>query len=491
MSQGPTFAPLPGPSPFEDFSPRNCLESLGAACLVLDPAGRVRYGNAAWGALVGEPPTRLVGLSLADDLFPAGRCFLLPAFPDALAGRAVRSSQSWRGRQLDCSLQPIRDAHGAVVGVVALAHDVTELYQALLQQKRESLGLFAAGLAHDLNNLLVGMLTAADLLVRDLPDDSEQKPLAALIKKAAERSAQMTRQMLLYAGKVRPARRRIDLNTFLEEHVSLFSAALPASASLARSLAPALPVIDADPGLLLQAVTNLLTNAAEALGPAGGQVTLRTATAGPADVILEVSDTGCGMEPAVAARVFDPFFSTKGRGRGLGLASVQGIAQAHGGQVAVDSAPGRGSTFRIHWPAATATTGVEKTEAGPASPPSAVLVVDDEPVVRGVVARALAHLQLHVLTAGDGVEGLDLFRQYQGTVRLVLLDVGLSSRDGVLMLTELLGDHPEVQVVLTSGSETQVPAALAGRPVAFLPKPYTVHALLDVVRAALARGADR
>jgi two-component system cell cycle sensor histidine kinase/response regulator CckA len=248
--------------------------------------------------------------------------------------------------------------HSPPFNGTANQHTVEQTFQA---QKLESLTLLAGGLAHDFNNLLVGMLSAADLLRRELTPGSEAYGLAEIIKKAAERAAGLTRQMLVYAGKGPQARQPLALNAAVEEVLGLMRPALPTNVAIVTALDPDLPPALADPGLLRQVICNLVRNAAEAIGTNPGTVRLATgvevvnsgAAAPPGRyVFLEVTDDGCGMAAEVQARMFDPFFSTKGKGRGLGLSAVQGIVRGHGGGVRVASKVGVGSQIRVSLPAA-------------------------------------------------------------------------------------------------------------------------------------------
>jgi nitrogen-specific signal transduction histidine kinase/CheY-like chemotaxis protein len=373
--------------------------------------------------------------------------------------------------------------------------------QSFQAQKQESLALLAGSLAHDFNNLLVGILTAADLLRRDLAPGSEEHGLAEIITKAAERAAGLTRQLLVCAGKSMPARRPLALNGAVEESLGQLSAAVPSNVALVTAFDPALPPTAADPAQLRDVITHLVLNAAEAIGAKAGRIRLATgvevvngAIQPPPElrpgryVYLEVTDDGCGMPAEVQARIFDPFFSTKGKGRGLGLSAAQGIVRAHGGGLRATSTPGAGTSLRVLLPAADGRAAAPESAAA-APPPSgrAVLVIDDEPVVRGVVARALGHCGLEALSAAGGREGLELFRRGGGRIGVVLLDLGLSGHDGLQTLAALRALRPDVRVVLTGGSEPGLALSRAGlEPAAgFLAKPYTVHALLDVVGRAL------
>jgi PAS domain S-box-containing protein len=359
----------------DDLHSRLVLEQLPTIHWTMDRAlcftQSTGAGLRAMGLKVGE----VVGQSIEEFLQthdPADP--ILRAHRDALAGRSVRFATVVRGLHYDCALEPLRDAAGAVVGVVGLAHDVTERHRAeeerrQLQeqvyraQKLESLGVLAGGLAHDFGNLLGCILGAAGVLLRDLPAGSELRPVAETIRQAGERAGDLTRQMLVYAGK-QPARRRaVDLNQLVRDNLTLLKSALPHGASVETALADDVPAVWADPGQLQQVVMNLLLNAAEALGEDGtvhvatGRVDVPGARPGEdlapgPHAFVVVADDGCGMSPEVQARIFDPFFTTKARGRGLGLSAVQGIVRTHGGAIRLDSAVGRGTSFCVLLPAA-------------------------------------------------------------------------------------------------------------------------------------------
>ncbi len=480
-----------------DLAYRALLDGLGEACLALDGAGRVLYANPACADLLGVAPAELVGRPLA----AAVPDFAESAGARALAAGTPQEAQHARaGRSFYCRAYP------APPGAVLLIADATARRrheeEAFQLQKLESLGRLAGGLAHDLNNLLVGVLMGADLLRRDLPADSEQLHLADLIKKAAERAAGLSRQMLLYAGKAAPARRPVALDAVAGDCLKRLAADLPGNVNLTRAFAPGLPPVEADPAHLAQLVTNLVLNAAEALGPRGGRVLVATgaeeengkrnegAVAHPScfilppaqatgHVYLEVSDDGCGMSADVLGRIFDPFFTTKGKGRGLGLCSVLGTVRAHGGGLRAGSTPGGGTTIRVLLPAAAGPAATEPRPQPPPPPPGrVVLLVEADAVVRGVTTRALSRLGLQVLSAADGREALELLRGRREPVSLILLDLGSAGP----ALDALRAERPNVPVVLTSAGDA---APTGAPPGAFLPKPYTVPALIEVIGRAL------
>jgi signal transduction histidine kinase len=337
----------------------NWLDGLEDGCLLVDGDLTVLYANAAYTNSLGRAPGDVLGRPLST---------LTEGDADSAACRIARAAlETGRGHDAD---ERVGDrcyhlrARVVPEGVVLQRTDVTDHHEAaeerarlqeqmFLAQKRESLGVLAAGVAHDFNNMLSAIVSSAGLILRDLPHAEAPYESAILIKKAAERAAEVTRQMLVYAGKSIPARRPLDLSELIRDSLTLLSAAFPPRATLDVRLAERLPAVNADPGQMQQVVMNLLLNAGEAAAPVCGTVTLTTGTAsdnGSAVVYLEVADTGCGMTPEVRSRMFDPFYTTKGRGRGLGLSAVQGIVQAHGGQVQLTSEAGRGTTFRVVLP---------------------------------------------------------------------------------------------------------------------------------------------
>jgi signal transduction histidine kinase len=317
-------------------------------------------GLAALGLVTGQ----VVGLSLFEYLRTDDPDFLtIRMHRHALAGERICYDDPHGGRNYEVTLEPLRDTDGRITGVIGLAHDLTELHRAaderatlqeqfLMAQKRESLGVLAAGVAHDFNNVLSAMIASAGLLLRELPPGSLHDA-AALIKKATERASDVTRHMLVYAGKSLPARRPLDLSALVRENLPLLKAACTDKVTLEVRLADRVPAVHADPGQLQQVVMNLVINACEATAPTKGKVALTTGTVtegGGLAAYLEVADTGCGMPAEARLRVFDPFFTTKGNGRGLGLSAVQGIVRAHGGNIYLTSEPGRGTTFRVILP---------------------------------------------------------------------------------------------------------------------------------------------
>ncbi len=375
-------------------------------------------------------------------------------------------------------------------------------------QKLESLGILAGGIAHDFNNLLTGILGQASLAKQKL---TRSLPAADNIDKvilSAERAADLTRQLLAYAGRGKFQITHLDLNGLIRDTTSLMQVALPSQAQLHLALDQQLPFIEADRGQLQQIVMNLFINGVEALGEKGGAIHIAThyqqitpadidqsyiigaVTPGPY-VVLQITDSGIGMEPSVLSRIFDPFFSTKPKGHGLGLAATFGIIRTHQGALQVQSQPGHGTTFTIFLPALPPqSVDVDATIAAPFPQQEArplVLVIDDEETLREVVQDVLTEEQFHVVTAASGPEGIEQFRRLQNQVGVVLLDMKMPGMNGKQTYQVLRQIEPAVKVVFTSGySETEVNTQLDnGLAVPFLAKPYTAESLVQQVRQML------
>ncbi|HUE30649.1 MAG TPA: PAS domain S-box protein [Verrucomicrobiae bacterium] len=502
---------------------RAVIDGAPVVLFALDRAGTLTFSGGKGLARLGLEPGQRVGQPIGDAL---ARTFA-PAksyFDRALAGEPVAWTGSLADATFECRLMPVADAGGGLAGLIGLAIDVTERTQAeearlALErrlheaQKLESLGVLASGIAHDFNNLLVSVLGNASLALGELPPHAPACEALRRIERAARRGSELTREMLAYAGKDTIALERVDVNAVVEETSDLLSVSIGSKVAMAYDLAPGLPPIEGDPTQIRQVIMNLVINASEAIGGAEGTITVHTglvelgpealretlhpseAAPGP-HVCVEVRDTGCGMDAGTMAKVFDPFFSTKLTGRGLGLATVLGVVRAHHGALAVTSAPGGGTTFRVYLPAAAAVARVEPPIAASAPDPGksreerTVLLVDDEDDVRAVTAHMLERLGCSVLQAGDGREGVDVFRAHARTIDAVIVDLTLPRLSGDRVFREIRTIRPDACVILMSGYSDEkatdglAEAGLAG----FLRKPFSVadleKALGDAARAA-------
>lgn len=435
-----------------------------------------------------------------------------PAFEHRI--RRADGEERWVRSNVGCAF----DREGNAARMFGAMQDVTEqraaeaerrrLEEGIRQgQKLESLGVLAGGIAHDFNNLLVAILGNAGVALVELPEGSPARPIIAEIGTAAERAADLTRQMLAYAGRGRFRVECLDLSEAVEEMGRLLHVSVAKSATTTFDLARDLPPIEADPTQVRQVAMNLIINASDAVSDAGGVIAVRTGCVAadrallastylddglPAGtyVFLEVADTGVGMDEDTLQRLFDPFFTTKFTGRGLGLAAVLGIVRSHRGAVEVESEPGRGSRIRVLFPAAP-----EDVTGGAAALPDGtvgvaagtVLVADDDDTVRRVARRILERAGFRVLGAADGREAIEVFRDHAAEVTAVLLDVTMPHVDGVDAFAELRRIDPGVRVVLTSGyDETEATAAFRdGGLAGFVQKPYRPEDLVTRVLAAI------
>jgi PAS domain S-box-containing protein len=413
---------------------------------------------------------------------------------------------TWRRRdgsavQVLLSSSPLDPANPAL-GTTFTALDLTERKQLEAQvlhaQKLESLGVLAGGIAHDFNNLLVAILGNADLARADLPPGSPVADYLSDIETAARRAADFCRQLLAYAGKGRYHVEPCDLSAICGELGRILESGLSQQATLRLELAPDLPAVEADAAQLRQVVMNLATNAAEAIGDHPGTITITTASRDVDELalrsvhgaelapgrfaVLEVADTGSGMDAETLARLFDPFFSTKFPGRGLGMAAVLGIVRAHHGGIAIATRPGHGTTVTVLLPARGGPAAGQRRRTGVRGGKGMVLLVDDEETVRTVGRRMLERLGFRVLIARDGQEALDLVRT-RAEIGCVILDLTMPRLDGVEAFQELRRLRPSLPIVISSGySEQQVMARFAGQALAgYLQKPYQLDAVAQIM----------
>lgn len=506
------------------------LEATNDFVGTCDRDARITYANSAY--------LRMRGFSDFDGLRGTDARRIYPArIADQIFNHAVPTAMReglWHGESAlldqagkEVPVSQVIVAHfgpdGQPVAISSVARDISEQKKAeqarlqaernLLQaQKLESLGVLAGGIAHDFNNLLSVMLGNATLARLDLPADSPGERAVHQIELAALRAAELCRQMLTYSGKGGVARERVDLSAVVEQTVQLLKISIAKKCVLHLELAPDLPPVDGEATQLSQVAMNLVMNASDASRDCGGRITVRTGSmdadrdyltatylplkAEPGRyVYLEVSDEGCGMTPEVLHRLFEPFFTTKYTGHGLGLSAVLGIVRSHHGALKIDTAPNRGSTFRVLFPAATGkvaappeTVAIENWRSS-----GRVLVVDDEDGVRQVACRILGRFGFDTVAAFDGRDALEIFRRSPAEFCAVLMDLSMPRMDGREACTEIHRIRPSIPVVLMSGYnhlEFADPAAHKGF-AGFLQKPFDAASLATLLRHALEEPAPR
>jgi PAS domain S-box-containing protein len=390
-------------------------------------------------------------------------------------------------------------------------HDITERkeFDQQFQQtaRLESLGILASGIAHDLNNLLVGILGNAGLALDEIPAGTQCESALIDVIYATHRAADLTRQMLAYAGKGVSDVHALDLSAVVLAITKLIHSSVPRSVELRLDLSGQLPSVEADAGQMQQIVMNLVINGAESIGEGKrGQVRVSTtaremgadelrlnyasAALNPGTyVVLEVEDDGCGMDDKTRGRIFDPFFTTKSAGRGLGLAAVQGIIRGHHGGIRVSSTPGKGSIFQIILPAlpVVKTTPIPKHEAQDLHGTGLVLVIDDEAIVRQVTRTALELYGYRVLSAANGELGVQAVRDYKDQLALVILDSTMPVMGGEETLKHIKALAPVLPVILSSGYDASQAISRSGEQAlaGFIRKPFTFTDLLETVKSAL------
>jgi PAS domain S-box-containing protein len=379
----------------------------------------------------------------------------------------------------------------------------TEALQARLaeSQKLETLGVLAGGVAHDFNNLLTGIMGNASLALYSDSQEDLQERLKDVVK-ASERAADLTRQLLAYAGKGQLSKGPVDLTGLAEETVSLVQSVIPKNVGIKFNLKAGLPAVQADAGQIQPILMNLIINASEAIGDGPGLVEVSTSEQLVAEtdgernqlgeplpagryVCVQVRDNGCGMNDETMGRIFDPFYTTKFTGRGLGLSTVAGVVRSHGGNVRVTSSVGNGSTFRILLPASESRMPGTKPD-----PPvedlhgtGTVLVVDDQEMVRRTASVTLQHYGYEVLLAEHGKKALEVLHRSSDRVSLVVLDSTMPVMSGAETLREIRKLWPGLPIMLISGftlAEAQEKFRESGFE-GFLQKPFTAQGLAKAV----------
>lgn len=374
--------------------------------------------------------------------------------------------------------------------------------QMLHAQKLESLGVLAGGIAHDFNNILTAIIGNADLALMRVSKESPVVDNLHRIEQAAVRAADLAKQMLAYSGKGKFVVENINLNLLLEEMLHMLEVSISKKVVLRLNTHEHLPLVEADATQMRQIIMNLVINSSEAIGDRSGVIAITT---GCMDcdrsylkdvwldenltdglyVYLEIADSGCGMDRETLSKLFDPFFTTKFTGRGLGMAAVLGIVRGHKGAIKVYSEEGKGTSFKILLPAserpAEVFNGDVQKDAWKGS--GTVLLVDDEETIRGIGGEMLKELGFTTITASDGRQAVEAFRQNPG-IAFVILDLTMPHMDGEQCFRELRLLNPMVKVIMSSGyNEQEVTQKFVGKGLAgFIQKPYRLTALQEVIR---------
>ena len=386
----------------------------------------------------------------------------------------------------DQSERPVRMVGG--MADISAQHEMAR--QLRISQKMEAVGLLAGGVAHDFNNVLTAIMGAATLLRTSLSGKEHNRAHLDAIESAAERGARLTRQLLAFGSKQMLEPAPLDLNTVVEGLSSMLRRLIPATIRVELHLEPGLPPVFVDAGQVEQIIVNLVLNARDAM-PDGGALSLSTATgaAGPRTIVLEVKDTGVGMDLVTQARIFEPFFTTKqpGVGTGLGLSTVYGIVKQSGGTVTVSSAPGRGAAFRVEFPSMADHSQVARVHKpdvaavmSPAKVSATILIAEDDDAVRSIIKDVLELAGHTVLTTCHGEEAVEVARTHAGAIDLLITDMMMPYKTGDIVSAEVSQLRPGIGTILMSGYSDRLIDAndVSGH---VLQKPFTASELLALV----------
>lgn len=505
-----------------EYEFRMLAEAMPQIVWITRPDGWNIYINQQWVDYTGLTHEESLGHGWSIPFHPDDRQTALDAWQNAVTNGATYSLES-RLRRKDGVYKwwlirgvPVPDDHGDVFKWFGTCTDIDEIKKAenerlVLEQqlfhaqKMESLGVLAGGIAHDFNNILMAIIGNAEMARKSLTPGTPGGENLQQIEQAAFRAADLARQMLAFSGKGKFFIERLDLSRLVEELLPILEVSISKKAVLRLNLSRHLPAVEADSSQLRQIVVNLVINASEAIGDAGGVITVTTGCR-ECDanylkeirlnenfcvgqyVYLEIADTGCGMDTETLGKLFDPFFSTKFTGRGLGMSAVQGIVRGHKGAIKVYSKPGKGTTIKVLLPAAGSPSEIVDTPSSPDDFPGSgtVLLVDDDKAVREVGAEMLRMLGFTVITANDGVAAVEAFKS-ANDIKLVILDLTMPQMDGEQCFRELRQIDPGVKVILSSGySVHEVERKFAGKGVAgFIQKPYDFSTLKEALRVAV------
>jgi PAS domain S-box-containing protein len=480
---------------------------------------RFEKANSALCQMVGYDETELIRMSFVDithpddvlvDLELAQRLFKREVPFYRIQKRYVKKTGEiiW----INLSASVILGSDGEPLHGLAMVEDITEMKrtheEAIVRQKLESVGSLAGGIAHDFNNLLGAVQAQAELAVTQLDMGESCKEELRAIGEVAMRGSEIVRQLMIYAGKENSVVGPVDLSKTVDEMLSLLRVSVTKRAVIQTDLDQSLPPITASAAQIRQVVMNLITNASDAIGQRDGQIRVNTRrvtlNAGSGGISsgtlpdgdyaqLEVSDTGCGMSAQTQTQVFDPFFSTKSAGRGLGLAVVQGIVRSLGGAIHLRSQPGEGTTFRVVLPCAKAMAAVSDAVSGDVEAPvssrrGTVLVVEDEGTLRRAVVMMLRRAGFDVFEAADGKAAIEFLNTDGRKIDVMLLDMTLPGASSHQIVAAAASAKATIRVILTSAySQEMASGAMTAAPQirSFIRKPFQVVELVKSIQNSM------
>lgn len=476
-----------------------CVKVVGAdgALLEMNPAGLAM--------LEAETLEQARRQPLIDYVVPRYRAEFTRLHRRVLGGENVRMQFQITGlrgttRWLETHATPLRDADGAVQGLVGVTRDITAhrslQEQACHAQRLEGIGMLAAGIAHDLNNVLAPIMMAAPMLADHVAEPGGQQILG-IMKQSAERGAGLVRQILAFAHQADEKNQVVDLGDLIRDIGSVVRETFPKNIAFVEDVAADLPRIEGNPVQVQQVLLNLCVNARDAL-PNGGTIALRAGRrvldraqaarlpdgrAG-AFAVIRVEDSGTGIPPEIIARIWEPFYTTKrpGKGTGLGLPTVRGIVERHHGFITLDSVVGRGSCFSVWLPVVEEQPTAEpaRSWAGPADGGGErILVVDDEASIRDLASASLRRHGYEVTTASGAKEAEQILGDRSRMVDLLITDLHMADGDGWALANHARQAQPDIRLLVMSGASGDPPShiGIAVRDIGFIPKPFSIEQL--------------
>lgn len=500
---------------------RSLVENINDIVFTLSPEGCFRYVSPNWREAFGYELSETLGHSFAPFVHPDDLTGCQTALQQVMATGLSQGEVEYRVIRKDgttvwyaASASLARNAASNELEFLGVGRDISERKQAeeekqifeqqfLQAQKLESLGIMAGGIAHDFNNLLQSMLGNMELAFYGLDADSLLREHLSNALIAGRRAAELTNLMLTYAGKGAMYKKSLNMNAIVRENISILKSVVTTAIAIELAFSEELPEIYADGAQIQQVIMNLITNAAESIEKPSGIIRLATGVleCSHADlaaslvseipepgryISLEISDNGCGMSKETLSRLFDPFFTTKFAGRGLGMSAVLGIVKSHGGALFVESEPGSGTTFRVLFPVMERAYSVDNAEITGAVPDQSgikeeqtygvVLVVDDEKSVLRTCANMIGFCGFEAITATNGTEAINIFRENIGSIDVVLMDLTMPGMDGLTAMRAIREIKPDVKVLLATGfnEEELSKRILCDPPSGFIRKPYSM-----------------
>ncbi len=487
---------------------RTLMETMAEGALTAATDGTILYCNQRLAEMLRVPLNKIVGLSL-EDIMPSEEW---REFSTLLH---TCETEGWRGEYHFITLgggkmttyvsaRPLRlqDVETFCIVVTDLTEQRRLEREVRQSQKLEALGTLAGGVAHDFNNLLAGIMGFTEMVLEDLSPDSHEYRRLKLVLKAAYRGRDLVKQILAFSRQSEQDRIPLTLTTIVEEVLKLLGPAFPSTIEIVSKTSGDDYRILADPVQMQQVLMNLCTNGGHAMWEKGGMLEISILRASVAEgssspvpemvpgeyVVLEVSDTGCGMEPETLERIFDPFFTTKKEGTGLGLSVSYGIVKSHGGYFAVESNPGKGSTFQVYLPRIKQAASTGDREAPfPAGGNERILIVDDEDMLVELNQQRLMRLGYDVVSTTSGVDALHIFREEPNGFDLVITDQTMPNLTGMGLAMELRKVRPGIPIILCTGHSDKVSSEhMQERGIqGFLMKPVDKREMAEAVRRIL------